>query len=69
MQKIEGVRKVCAATMFETKMRWISFLLLGAMIASVISSPMYYKKTDDDTYEPGKTFVRWEKTEKPQNQH
>lgn len=23
------------------------------MVASAISSPMYYKKTDDDTYEPG----------------
>lgn len=49
--------KVCAATMFGTKMKSISFLLLGFMIASVISSPMYYKKTDDDTYEPGKMFV------------
>lgn len=32
------------------------FLLLGLMIGSVISSPMYYKKTDDDTYEPGEIF-------------
>lgn len=35
---------------------WITLVALAIVIGSVISSPMYYKKTDDDTYEPGKIF-------------
>lgn len=35
---------------------WITLVALGIVIGSVISTPMYYKKTDDDTYEPGKIF-------------
>lgn len=34
----------------------ITLIALAVVIGSVISSPMYYKKTDDDTYEPGKIF-------------
>lgn len=35
---------------------WITLAALGIVIGSVIATPMYYKKTDDDTYEPGKSF-------------
>lgn len=35
---------------------WITLVALVIVIGSVISTPMYYKKTDDDTYEPGKIF-------------
>lgn len=34
----------------------ITLVALVIVIGSVISTPMYYKKTDDDTYEPGKIF-------------
>lgn len=34
---------------------WIALFALGVVVMdSVLSSPMYYKKTDEDTYEPGK---------------
>lgn len=36
------------------KIDCLMFMLLGLVIGSVICNPMYYKKTDDDTYEPGK---------------
>lgn len=35
---------------------WIALIALSVVIDRVISSPMYYKKTDDDTYEPGEIF-------------
>ncbi|XP_031628022.1 uncharacterized protein LOC116343873 [Contarinia nasturtii] len=34
------------------QIEWMVFLLLGLVIGNVLCGPMYYKKTDDDTYEP-----------------
>lgn len=41
------------------KIEWMAFLLLGLIIGCALSSPMFYKKTDDDTYEPGEIYF-WE---------
>lgn len=32
----------------------ITLLFLALVIGTAISVPMYYKKTDEETYEPGK---------------
>ncbi|XP_055305325.1 uncharacterized protein LOC129570006 [Sitodiplosis mosellana] len=37
---------------YNRKIEWMVALFLGLVIGSVICNPMYYKKTDDDTYEP-----------------
>lgn len=52
-RKLKAIAKARAPAMFDKNIQWTAFVLFGLMVASAISSPMYYKKTDDDTYEPG----------------
>lgn len=43
---------VCEMLSFDKKLK--VFVVLGILIGLAIGSPMYYKKMDGDTYEPGK---------------
>lgn len=40
------------------KLNWQQFLVLAIVIGAAIATPMYYKKKDGDTYEPGKLNKR-----------
>lgn len=40
------------------QIEWLSFLLLALLIGTAICTPMYYKKTDEETYEPGEYFSK-----------
>lgn len=43
---------------YKNKIEWMALLLLGLLIGSAICMPMYYKKTDEETYEPGEIFLK-----------
>lgn len=55
IQKSESSLEISASAMlkYSKKFEWMVFVVLGMVIGAVICNPMYYKKTDDDTYEPG----------------
>lgn len=45
---------VCVYEMFNFDEKFRLFAVLVILIGVAIGSPMYYKKMDSDTYEPGK---------------